>query len=363
MQLEPEADVGLVRAEAIERLAIGEAREGRGLDGSIGDGRPADGDGHRLDEAHHVGLGHEAHLQVQLAELGLAVAAQVLVAEAARDLEVAVHAGDHEQLLELLRALRQGVDAARLEARGHDEVAGPFGRRLDKHRRLDLHEAGGHMGGADGLDEPAAGQQAGQDGLAPQVQVAVLEAQGLVHLALGLVDGERRRARRPQHVDDVGPQFDVTGRQARVLRAGQPLGQQAAGADDELGPHLAGDRVGGGSGGPVEHDLGDAVAVAQVQEDQLAEVAPAVDPAGQGHGLAGRFGACFAARRGPVERLHGRPHGTGGDGTAPAAFSRGGGRPVRGSGRGPGRRRWPSVACPPGDLAPAPGRGPAHRPR
>ena len=34
----------------------------------------------------------EAHLEVELGELGLAVAAQVLVAEAARDLEVAVHA-------------------------------------------------------------------------------------------------------------------------------------------------------------------------------------------------------------------------------------------------------------------------------
>ena len=34
----------------------------------------------------------EAHLQVELGELGLAVGAQVLVAEAAHDLEVAVEA-------------------------------------------------------------------------------------------------------------------------------------------------------------------------------------------------------------------------------------------------------------------------------
>ena len=40
-------------------------------------------------------------------------AAQVLVAEAARDLEVALEPGHHQQLLELLRALRQRVEAAR----------------------------------------------------------------------------------------------------------------------------------------------------------------------------------------------------------------------------------------------------------
>ena len=64
-----------------------------------------------------VVLVDEAHLEVELGELGLAVAAQVLVAVAAGDLEVAVDAGDHQQLLELLRALRQGVDVARLEPR------------------------------------------------------------------------------------------------------------------------------------------------------------------------------------------------------------------------------------------------------
>ena len=43
---------------------------------------------------------------------GLAVGAQVLVAETARDLVVAVHAGHHQQLLEQLRRLRQGVELA-----------------------------------------------------------------------------------------------------------------------------------------------------------------------------------------------------------------------------------------------------------
>jgi hypothetical protein len=70
-----------------------------------------------------------------------AVAAQVLVAHAARDLEVAVDARHHQDLLELLRALGQGVDAPRLEPRRHDEVTRALGRALDQERRLDFDEA------------------------------------------------------------------------------------------------------------------------------------------------------------------------------------------------------------------------------
>ena len=63
-----------------------------------------------LDEGHHVLLRDEAHLDVELGELRAAVGARVLVAHAVGDLVVAVEAGDHQQLLELLRRLRQRVD-------------------------------------------------------------------------------------------------------------------------------------------------------------------------------------------------------------------------------------------------------------
>ena len=53
----------------------------------------------------------EGGLDVDLGELRLAVGAQVLVAEAAGDLEVFLEAGDHQELLVLLRRLRQGVEA------------------------------------------------------------------------------------------------------------------------------------------------------------------------------------------------------------------------------------------------------------
>jgi hypothetical protein len=54
-------------------------------------------------------------------------AARVLVAETGRDLEILVEARDHQKLLELLRRLRQRVELARMQPRGHEEVARPSG--------------------------------------------------------------------------------------------------------------------------------------------------------------------------------------------------------------------------------------------
>ena len=83
----------------------------------------------------------EGGLDVQLREFRLAVGAQVLVAEAAHDLVVAVEAGHHQQLLEDLRRLRQREELAGVRAARHQVIARAFRRRLGEHRRLDVDEA------------------------------------------------------------------------------------------------------------------------------------------------------------------------------------------------------------------------------
>ena len=115
-ELHAEAEVGLVGPEAVHRLRVGDPREGQVLDRPIRHDLARDLDDHRLHEGHHRGLVDEAHLEVELGELGLPVAPEVLVAEAPRDLVVAVDPRDHQELLELLRALGQRVDLAGPEA-------------------------------------------------------------------------------------------------------------------------------------------------------------------------------------------------------------------------------------------------------
>ena len=83
-----------------------------------------------------------AHLEIELVELaGRAVGAARLVAKARRDLEIAVEARHHQQLLELLRRLRQGVELAGMEPARHQIVARALGRDRGQDRRLELGEA------------------------------------------------------------------------------------------------------------------------------------------------------------------------------------------------------------------------------
>lgn len=102
---------------------------------------------------------HEAHLQVQLGEVGLAVGAEVLVPEAAGDLEVAVQPRHHQHLLEELGGLGQGVEEAGLVAVGHQEVPGPFRGAFGEKGGFHLDEALPVQEVPDGLDDPVAQAQ------------------------------------------------------------------------------------------------------------------------------------------------------------------------------------------------------------
>ena len=140
-ELHAEADVGLVGSVSVHGLREGQPREGLVQQRPIGKHLLRDAGDDALDGRDDVLLGHEAHLDVDLGVLRLAVAAQVLVAVGVGELVVAVVAGDHQQLLELLRRLRQRVELAGAQPRRHDEVARALRRRADQRRRLDLDEA------------------------------------------------------------------------------------------------------------------------------------------------------------------------------------------------------------------------------
>ena len=118
----------------------------------------------------------EADLQIDLRELGLAVGAQVFVAEAAHDLEILVEARDHEDLLEQLRRLRQRVELARIHAAGHQVIARAFGRGARHERRLDFVEALRVQIVANGDGDLVAQFDVALQIRPAQVDVAILEA-------------------------------------------------------------------------------------------------------------------------------------------------------------------------------------------
>ena len=115
---------------------------------------------------------------------------------------------------------------------------------------------------------------------------------------------------RREHLDVVGAQLDVAGRRASGSRVpGRRVGDRCRWTrDHELAADGRGDRVRLRRLLRVDDDLGDAVAVAQVEEDELAQVATAVDPAGERDRAADVLGAGVGAGQVAVGgRRHGPP--------------------------------------------------------
>ena len=223
----------------------------------------------------------EAQLHVELGELRLPVGAEVLVAVAPRDLVVPLHARDHQQLLEQLRALRQRVERPRLQPRGHQEVARTLGRRPGHRRRLDLDEVvpGQHLAGG-GIRLGAQPDRTAR-AIAAQIQVAVLQPR---LFACGLVELERQRRALPQHGQRRGVDLDVAGGDFGIGVALGPDLDDTVDRDAELGaqPVRLGQHV-----TLAEHHLRHAGCVAQIDEDDAAVVAATRHPAGEGHLLPG----------------------------------------------------------------------------
>jgi len=284
----PEANVRPVHPIERHCVGIGNDREGRLLD-ALGADQRAQLDEHRLNHGAHVRRLNKAHFQVKLRELQLPVGAQRLIAEAARDLEIALDARHHKELLELLRALRQRIEVVRVQAARHDKVARPLRRALQQDRRLDLQKVALRQKLADEAHHMMAQFQIRQHARAPQVQIAILEAQRLIHIVGVAADVERRRARGVQDRDLAGHHLDGACRQIRVLEAGRSLAHNAAHLDDVLAAELARHLMGLLRGVGVDGHLRNAETVAQIHKDEPAVITAAVDPACQGHVLAGMF--------------------------------------------------------------------------
>ena len=242
---------------------------------------------HGLDEAEHVLYSDERCLEVDLGELGLAVVAQILVAEAARDLEVAVEPRDHEQLLVDLRGLGQRVELPGMYARWHHVVARSLRGRLGEDRRFDLQELELGEGAPGPLQQPVAQHEVRLHLGASQVEVTVLEPQLFSGELLTLGTGHRNR-RRHGGSDDRELRrvdLDLAGRQLWVPHVPRARNDLALQFDHRL--------AGQPGCGPADvfrcaradRDLDDPGAVAQIDEHDPTEVAAPVHPSAQPHPL------------------------------------------------------------------------------
>ena len=235
----------------------------------------------------HLLLVAEAHLHVDLGELGLAVGPQVLVAETFGDLEIAVEAADHQQLLKQLGGLGQGVELPGPDPAGDQVVSGPFGGGFGEHRRLHLHEAQLRQGVAGGDGRLGAEAEDLMHLRRPQIEIAVFEPDLLVDLRVAQVEGHRLGAVLDLQLAD--DDLHLAGLEIGVLQPFAPGSDLAGGDEDILVPDLVGDAVGRFAVGGIADELDDLLLVPEVDEDDPSMVAAAGDPTGDGHFLTDEF--------------------------------------------------------------------------
>ena len=302
LHLQRIAQVRLVGAVFAERLRKGNARPALGHRLALGEFLEHAGD-HRLHRRKHILLRDEAHLDVELVEFRQAVRAGVLVTEARRDLEVAVEARHHEQLLVLLRGLRQRVELAGMDAAGHQEVARALRRRGREDRRLEFKEPLLFHALAHGIDDGATRHDVLVEPVATQVEETVLKPY-IFRIFLISEDRKRQFAGLTEHLDFGDVDFHCAGRQFRIFGAGGAAAHLAVDPHDPFGAQLLGHRE--RRGVRVRNALRQAVMIAQVDEQHAAMVADAVAPAGQPGDLIDVALAERAAGVGPIA-MHDNP--------------------------------------------------------
>ena len=127
-----------------------------------------------------------------------------------------------------------------------------------------------------------------------QIDVAILEARVFGDLDV-ILHGKWRCERRIEYPDAVGDDFDFAGREIRIGVFGRAPRDLTFDGDHIFRADLFSAFVHIFRHAGLEDDLGDAVAVAEIGEDDRTVVAAPVDPSHQDGALAGISGAKLSA--------------------------------------------------------------------
>ncbi len=224
--------IRLIRAVFLHGLKIRDALEGRGGGDVICAVFCENRRQNILEDGENIVLRGKGHLHIQLIKLtGRAVASGILVSEAWSYLEIPVKAGGHQQLLELLGGLRQGVELTRVLAGGDKIVPRTLWGGGCKYRGGYLKKAVLRHGLPQGGDHVATQDYILLHGGVSQIEIPVLQAHGLVRLAAAVyLKGQLVIAAAAQDIDAVGYYLNIAGGLLGVF-----AGALAHGAGDGYG--------------------------------------------------------------------------------------------------------------------------------
>ena len=237
---------------------------------------------HHIDDVFAL---NERHLDVHLGKLRLTVGAQVLIAEAASNLIIALNAGNHKHLLELLRALRQRVELAGVRTARHNVVTCAFRRAVCQDRRFNFNEVALVECLAHGLSHNVTQLDGGVHLGTTQVHITPLHTRFFGN-GNAVLDLKRRRNGLVQHHNGRSKHFNLARKHVRVHGFFATSTHFARDFQNVFAAQMLGDgELIGGYAIGVNDDLGVAIAIAQVAEDNAAVVARMPRPTSQ-HNLA-----------------------------------------------------------------------------
>ena len=150
-----------------------------------------------LEDILHV---YKGHFQVDLGEFRLPVCPEILIPEAPCQLNIPIHACNHQQLLVDLGGLGQSIELARMHPGGNQIIPRPLRGGFHHHRCLDLDKIVGVEILSCRLGNLMPHDQVPLQGCPAQIQIPVLEPQLLVDLGIAcdLKGGRLRLVQDPQ---------------------------------------------------------------------------------------------------------------------------------------------------------------------
>src|SRR3984893_10180103 len=193
---------------------------------------------HRLDGGKDILLRDKTHFDIELVEFaGAAVGARILVAKTRRDLEIAVEARHHDELLELLRRLRQSVEFSWMQAGRHQKIARTFWARSGKNRGLELEKTLGLHPRAERVDDLTAQHDVLMQLVAAQIEEAIAQPH-VFRIVLLAEHGHRQFGGGSQNLDSDDIDFDEAGRHFGIFGARGAFPNRAVDPDDPFRTNL-----------------------------------------------------------------------------------------------------------------------------
>ena len=193
-------------------------------------------------------------------------------------MKVFFHAADHEQLLEKLGRLGQGIEFPPVRPAGDQEIPRPFRRGAGEQGGFHLDKACLIQKTARALGQCVAQTQVGRKTRPAQIQAAMLQTQ-IFRRVQALVQHKGRGTRGVEQFPGCDHHLYVPGAHIGVAHAFRPGAHITPGGQHILGAqHMRpGVRLGRGLG--AENNLGQPFPVAQVHKDQPAVIPAELHPA------------------------------------------------------------------------------------